>query len=260
MLRKQYVTIYRVSAVLLCVLTTMLFYEKIVGFSDFIIVYAPMIAILFGFEFLLGRNFAFRINNILTDECDPEKFLTEYDSFYNINRSFDRINRYSAVINLGKYDEARQIIESAPPPETEKSKNYALLYYINAANLNIFDGKFEEAQQKLDYVKNLELPPKDKSFSINAIDGNEVELLRRQGHLVESRRLLNELLQRKIPKISVLSCVFALGLISVEEQKYDEAKAAFRKVIDEGNKLYKVTLAKQELDKIQYLEDGRSTQ
>lgn len=257
MLRKQYDTIYMIFAVTLCVLTTALFYTNMQLLSDLVIVFVPMFAVLYIFAFVLGHAFSVKLSKILIDECDPEKYLVEYDRFYKITANSINshpthyVNRYSAFTSLGKYDEARQIIESVPAPNIVKNQIYDALYYVNSANLHIFSGNFEEARQKLDCVRNMKIPKKHQSVFMNSVDGNEAEMLRKQGRLRESRKLFNELLQRETHKKSILNCVFALGLIDIEEQKYDEAKMAFKKVMEEGNKLYIVTLAKQELEKIQ---------
>jgi tetratricopeptide (TPR) repeat protein len=197
-----------------------------------------------------------KVLKILVDECDPEKYLAEYDCFYKVkaetmNKSpVHYINRYAALTALGRYDEARQIIWSAPTPEIVNKPYYYFLYYINSAHLDINDGNIIMAQQKLDYVKTLKISPKYQSIVENAIDGNIAEILRKQGYLTESRMLLIEILQREISKINMLNCIFDLGLIDVYEQRYNEAIAAFSRVINEGNKLYLVTLARQELEKI----------
>jgi len=204
----------------------------------------------------LSYLIAKKILKILNDKCDPKRYLTEYDSFYLIKKSdINRrpgniLNRYAALVNLGKYDEAHLAIESIPTPEKVKGKQYALLYYINAAHQDIFDGKFEEAREKLDIAMNIEMPEKYRDIYLTAIKRNEATILRKQGYLTESRKLYNELLQREPNRMNIVNYIFALGLIDVKEQKYDDAKSAFEKVIAEGNKLYTVTLAKQELEKL----------
>ena len=256
MIRKQYTIAYWLVFLGLYLLFAIFFRENIQTFFDLIIALVLIALLVFVLNYFIARLFSVKLLKILTNECDPDRYLSEYDSFYKISdKSMNKhpiyfVNRYSGLIYSGRYTEARQTMENAPAPELVNKQAYYPIYYVNAAHQNILDGNYDDARQKLDYIRNLKLPKKHQSIFINAIDGNEAEILRKQGHLPESRALLNEVLSRKIYKLNRLVCIFALGLIDVDEQKYNDARTAFSYVIAEGNKLNLVVLAKQEVGKI----------
>ena len=187
----------------------------------------------------------------------------EYDSFHKPNKgsfkvqSINYINKYYAYNCLGEFDSARHIILSSPPPEIVKSQVYAAMYNINAAHQDIVDGNYEKARQKLEYARNLKIPKNSRKAFADAIDGNEATILRKQGHLEESRKLYNTLLQKAKHKIRILGCTYALGLIDIEEQKYDEARTALTKVAEEGNKLYIASQARQTLESCPYFDSWK---
>jgi len=269
-MRKQYVTILSVIKIIITILyvayvATILSQIKMQNLTDlidfniadlitqFMWVFALFMWVYLAALYILRRIYSIKIMKILVDECDPEKFLTEYDRFYKTNagslrtQSINYINKYYAYICLGAFDIARQIILSSPSPEIVGSKTYTALYFTNAAHQHTIDGDYEKARLKLDYVRNLKMMKNIKTNCAIAIDGNESTILRKQGHLPESRKLLNDLLQRVTHKSHILECTFALALIDDEEQKYDAARIAFTKVAEEGNKLYIASQAKQML-------------
>jgi len=255
MLKKQYTNVFYTFCVLLIILTVALFYRNINGIFDFIIMALLIYAALFAFIVVVGTVYSNKILKILTDECDPERYLAEHDCFHigsgkRKGHPIHHANRYAAFVNMGRFDEARIIMETLPSPESIKKPFYDALYYVNSAHLSIIDGNYEEARKKLAYVRNIKLPKKIQSILINCADANEAEILRKQGYLTESRRIFNDVMLRETQKYHLLAIVFYLGLIDIEEQAYDEAEKAFKRVIQEGNKLYIVTLAKQELKKI----------
>ena len=269
-MRKQYNTISSIILIIMailyaCYVVTFLSRIKLESWTDyldfdigdtvisFVLMFLLYEWIFVGIHLILRYVYSAKILKILFDECDPVKYLMEHDSFHKPNtgslkiQSLNYLNKYSAYTYLGEFDFARQIILSSPPPEIVKSQLYAALYNINAAHQDIIDGDYEKARQRLEYVRNMKMPKNIRMTYAFAIDGNEAAILRKQGHLEESRKLYSSVLQRAVHKIYILNCTYALGLIDIEEQKYDEARTAFTKVAEEGNKLYIASQAKQAL-------------
>lgn len=260
MYKKRY-NIIMILYYLLLFVASFLFNEMVQ--FDFIDLIILIFVISGGFGLILNWVFAVKIVNILNEECDPEKYLFEYDKFYrpdksNINYPLHCLNKYAGLCEAGRYDEARRIINPVSLQEIGKKVKDVLLYYINTLHLNIIDENFEEAQENLeeiqkhiDGISGQRLSEKKRTLFINSIDSSKAEMLRKQENLTGSRELLNELLQGDMSKRATLHCVFTLAQIDIAEQKYDDAKIALERIIAEGNKLYIVALAKEELEKIE---------
>jgi hypothetical protein len=75
MLREQYIVTIALFAIIIFFLTIFLYCAKILVIPNIFIVFIPMLTMLFGIAPFLGQKYYVKIYKILTDECDPEKYL-----------------------------------------------------------------------------------------------------------------------------------------------------------------------------------------
>lgn len=198
----------------------------------------------------------FKIFKILTEECDPERFISEHDKIIasseqaNLN-VFHLSARFNAFSAMGSHDQAKSMLDLI---NCESELNYVkALYYINLACFYLNTDNFEEAKKCYSYLTALELDEIWTLITEPIIKAVVAGIKFQEGNLKESREIFNGLLRTQqimSSKAFYLNCIFDLALIDIAEQKADDARIGLEKVIQEGNKLHIVTLAKQELEKL----------
>jgi len=221
-----------------------------------------MVLIIIAMSFSLYMSFVFGkiIANILNKKCDPEKYLVEYEKCYKPRKGrriypAHCLNIFSGLIETSNYGEALNIINSISEQDFEKTPNYILYYHLNAAQSCLVDNRLEKAQFHLDEAKKILaikrwLSRYNKRIAFVSFDYCSAELLFKHDNVEDSRELLTSLLNGKLDKLIRLHCEFLLALIDIREQKIESAKSALQRIILEGNKLYLVNQAKEELDRL----------
>jgi len=241
---------YLLSALLLIPTITIYFLCFEISFISLIIFYLVVIIIVYGLVIGLG----FRINRILTTECDPERFLSQYDRFYRINARKEKQVRFQyrriiALTHLGQDQVAEESFDKVTKPVTTSNKTWYLAYRDLELYFLVKAKKFEEAKKLMDEL-DANLTDKDKQKYKIALKNQQAAYLMETGELKESREIYQELLAIKTSKLNTMVYRYRLGKIEMWLHDYQQARLAFERVIAEGNKLYLVTEAKEALQEI----------
>lgn len=194
------------------------------------------------------------IMNLLYDECDPERYLAEYQNYYkltaksklNLKNHFHAINLSLGYILLGRSDDAERLLENTKP---NKLNRFA--YMINWSAIKIMQDKPDDAENYLTLAQNILLPKRyDLLQARLALEFNQalVHYLRKEYDI--STRMITELKPEFTVKLTQLSAMYNLGLIAKETGDIQLARDYFSQVAEQGNTLFIAVKAKAFLDEL----------
>lgn len=191
----------------------------------------------------------------LEQGCDPYPLLQEVEIQMkkvpdNFQGQMIQINYAMALVQTGSYDKALEILESM---DMKKYPNpiAKFIYYNNLCDLmtrlNRYpeaDSLYRKSQEMLDSIANRRLRERlDRTVDMNAIEA----LYRDQDYVGALRRLAR--IPCPTPR-SVVDAALLAARCNLGLEEWDKAKEKLQYVIDNGNRLYCVTEARQLLNNL----------
>lgn len=201
---------------------------------------------------IIGSRRSNRRLNLLERDLDPEAFVEAIEEQRKITGKSRRINAYLdydlvvGLISMGKYQEAKDIIDNIDIKYIPKWNGALLGYYNNKMILLYNLGKKEEADKIFEkYVKDFPLKtPKLKYYMKNILAGKRFE----EDNLEECKELCNEYLSVNKSKRIELELLYMLAEIDEKQGDKKSAREKYSKIAKEGNKLYTASLAREKMN------------
>jgi tetratricopeptide (TPR) repeat protein len=195
-----------------------------------------------------------KILNTIGMECDPEKCIKLLKArMKNSNKTGKQLTLLKisvCLIAAGKIDEAVDIIQKLGEFSNNRMGNYARYVlcnnwfeiYMHRSNYQLAWKSLEKMNEMLDLSKFY-------SFEIlkfrNMYIGNTLTLSIEQGNYENTEIFFTQLFDGTKTNSGKVEAKFILGKIYMLSGELDNAKEAFNYVINKGNKLYCVVVAKQ---------------
>ena len=246
--KKMYITLIGVVIFMaVSAICTMLFLNIEITAIILSVIISSALAFISGFVAALNISEK-RLDRILDEECDPDKYLYEFTKFHGYKKAEYPINRFNiarlkAFIAKGKFQEAEKALETLNLKSLKKDKNLYVDYNAGVAFLALNFGEIEKAEA---YIAELIEIKGNKKCEVIARQLS-AEALRIQNNLERARAAFNSLALAKRPKKDVLSGRLAVAYIDKAENYPESAMKNFEIVAREANRLYVRELARNEL-------------
>ncbi|MDD3999695.1 MAG: hypothetical protein PHX62_02210 [Bacilli bacterium] len=209
----------------------------------------------------------FELTLIYINELEPLKYLeesTKYNKKRFLSKSAKRMDKITSALVLldgAKIEEAHQVllelvdIEEKMTPFIRFWYYKAWIHYYDEVD-DILRMKFLADQNKtlITYI------PQKFSAQILA----NYELLRARCFVKEgvfldtAETYYTQVLSGRFPKLTVINCVYQLGLIAYKNNNFNLAKKRLQSVVTNGKNLNAALKARQLLDKIEKIENEAS--
>jgi len=191
----------------------------------------------------------------LNEQCDPYPFLNETEDqlSYNHSKIYETvllIDKCAALANLGEYQKVREILESINIDKYAGTLSLTkFCYYNNLADVYIHFGEIEKAEvwhnkskQIFDDIK----PEKSKSIYLSVLQNNAAEIAYEKKDYDKAQELINSSVVTNF-RDSVYKALMIAKIYLAKGEK-ELAKRKLQYVVENGNKLYCVQIAKKMLD------------
>lgn len=193
----------------------------------------------------------------LEQECDPYPFLAELEIQVakpqeNFQGQMIQINYAMALVHTGQNEKALEVLESIHIDRFPSASPFAkFIYYNNLCDVMTRLGRFQEANIWYDKTCQIyqDLPDNRMKQRLDrTVEMNLIESLYRDGDYPTALRKLSRIpcpTQRSVMDAALLAAKCNLGL-----EEFDKAKEKLQYVIDNGNKLHCVSVARELLESI----------
>lgn len=179
---------------------------------------------------------------LLDDRCDPEAFLERTDKQINITgrnpapKNILLINRSTGLIELGRFEEAKEILLSIDKSRLSVRNGSLFAYTANLISCYFGSGEIDRAEELFE-TEMAVLPPigKKAEFAAKMLVAKRLFHLKRY---CESREQFNKLLAQKISKRARMSILYYLARMDEIEGNRESAMLKYSEVAKEGNKLW----------------------
>ncbi|MEW8972552.1 MAG: tetratricopeptide repeat protein [Tissierellaceae bacterium] len=231
-------------------LTILLILWKGLNLSYLVSALITLAIIMIGYIIIGLRRSNKRIN-LLDKDLDPEAFIEAIEKQRKITGKNRRINTYldydlvAGLISMGRYEEAKDIIDNMNIKYIPKWNGALLGYYNNKMILLYNLGKKDEADEIFEkYVKTFPLKtPTLKYFMKIILAVKNFE----EGNFEECKELCNEYLSINKNKRIELELLYMLAEIDEEQGDIESAREKYNKIAKEGNKLYTAFKAREKI-------------
>ncbi|TYQ18351.1 UNVERIFIED_CONTAM: hypothetical protein Cloal_0783 [Acetivibrio alkalicellulosi] len=179
---------------------------------------------------------------LLETNCNPKAFLDETDKQISMVGKDKKMNGYlnieksAGLIELGNFNEAKDILLSIDKKILSKKYGTYQVYYINLIVCLYELGEIEEAEEiykeEIDHLNH-----KNSTITI-ALKVLEAERLFFTENYSESKNKFNELLDQQTTPRTHLAILFRLGKIDEKTGDINGAKEKYMEVAKNGNKLW----------------------
>lgn len=210
--------------------------------------------------YLFSKIYIFNQNkrySPLRDKCDPEQYLENIEKNKNknkINKVFREciyiLDKSHGLRNLGKLDEA---IENLKSYNTNSFPhiNYKVLYYINLADLYIYKNDIQEAEKNLNIANAVTLETQGLAKELQTcMIANEYLIKMLKGNLSGCEEYFTKSLSEAKNLASKVEEHYNLGMFYYLNNEYSKANEHFSFVVNNGNKIFFVGLAKEKIEKL----------
>lgn len=225
-----------------------------------IILYALLFFILTIYLHRAEKNKIMKLQLIYIHDLEPLIYLSEYEK-YNKRRlrsktfkTLDKINSVVILIDAGEIEEAHRLLMELT--EEEPEFGIFLRFWFYNAWIHYFDQIDDLPRMKvlLEEIKKLLplFPLKQKPKMYANYEMISVKVGIREGKDLEAaENYLTYVLRGHLPKITVLKCIYQLGIIAHKKGAQQTAKNRFLAVIANGKNLNITRKAKAYLEKIE---------
>lgn len=206
------------------------------------------------------KNKIMKLYLIYINDLEPEKYLQEFQK-YNKHRLRNKTSRiidqiYFAIVLIDacKVQEAHQILMNYVDEEPKFSA-FLRFWYYNAW-INYFDEVDDLPRMKVLalQIKNLIncFPPNQRQKLFANYEMVKARILVKEGIFLDiAEKFFTQLLRGRFPKITIINCVYQLGLIAYKKGDYELSKKRLLAVTENGKNLNIVKKANVLLEKIE---------
>lgn len=190
--------------------------------------------------------------SLLDDECNPEKFLYRTEKQQEITgknpraKAYLDIDRSAAMIASGNLEEAKEILLSIDKNLLSYKNGSLLVYTINLISCLYELGETERAEELFEsQMPTLSPITKRMMLQVNMLMAERFFFLKKYG---ESREHFKRLWKEKLSKRKRLEILYRLAQMDELEGKTEDALKKYKKVADNGNKLWIAAKAREKLN------------
>lgn len=197
-----------------------------------------------------------KLNYILDEECDPEKYIEEYVAARKlkgkeITNPIDLYFLSLAYLDWGKEEIAKEYFDRIPRTAMEKDQLLKIACYFVVIPSMIQFGEMEGASRLLEEIEQQDIiNVKIHSATKRLVQYNRAMILANQGDTQEARERLNQLLENPDSKRSRMMFLYSLARVDETEDKLDDAIEKFETVAREGNKFVLVDESKEKINEL----------
>lgn len=194
--------------------------------------------------------------SLLDNDCDPEAFLLRTEKQKEITGKNPKINAYldinraAALISLGEFEAAKDILLDIDKNRLSHKNNSLLAYTINLISCLYELGEVHHAEELFETQIPI-LPPVNKSMTlaVNMLIGERFFYLKRYSESREHfTRLWNE---KKLSMRYRLEIIYRLAQMDEQEGDEEAAFKKYKRVAEKGNKLWIAAKARERCEEME---------
>ncbi|MDP4119718.1 MAG: hypothetical protein Q8876_01495 [Bacillota bacterium] len=214
-----------------------------------------IVALIYYYIIMSGMK---KITSYINNECDPKKYITVYNKRLLKKLRNNSINELAilgnAFILSGEINSAKINLDLMNQLPIKSINNKILyyycqsLFYLEVKNFSSASIALNQLEEALTYARLLPSAAK-KNYESYILRGRYLINISNNNYegAVEYFNTCFLNVKQNLTKVLV---EFSLGEIYMHFERYNEAKEAFEYVVQNGNTLYKVQLAKEYLKRI----------
>ena len=216
-----------------------------------------MLFLSWGFVNSCARQLLLRAVKALNEECDPYPLLKETEDQLSYHRSQTYkqvllINHCVALRNLGEYEKVHEQLKAIHIDKYAGTLPITkAVYYNNLADIYLCLNELEKAElwqnKSMQLFEDLKIK-KQRNMISTAIQHNVAEIAYFKQDYDKSIEILNNVAETTMREAVYKALLYAK--IYSKQDKIEEAKSKLYFVIDNGNNLFDVHIAKELLAKI----------
>lgn len=187
--------------------------------------------------------------NLLDTDCDPEAFLYRTEKQKEITGKNPKVNacldidRAAALIASGQFEKAKEILLSIDKKLLSHKNGTLLVYTINLISCLYELGEVDRAEELFEtQIPILSPVTKKMMLAVNMLVAERFFHLKRYN---ESREHFKKLWKDKLSIRKRLEILYRLAQIDEIEGNTEDALKKYRKVADNGNKLWIAAMARE---------------
>ncbi len=203
-----------------------------------------------------------KIHMIYLQDLNPLAYLEEYQKFNKKRflskaaKSINKINSALVLLTADKIEKAHQILIGLVDQEPKFGSYLRFWYYT--AWINYYDEVDDLTRMKFLLEQNKailkEIPPKYRQKLVENFEFFKAKCFVKEGIFLDTaENYFYDILRTNLPKLTILNCVYQLGVIAYKNGKYELSKRRFQSVVMNGKDLNEAKKAKTFLEKIDEL-------
>lgn len=208
------------------------------------------------------RKKALKIHLIYLHDLNPLVYLEEYQKFNKkrfLSKSAKLISKINCAIVLltaGKLEKSHQVLLELVDLEPKFGPYLRFWYYT--AWINYYDEVDDLQRMKFLLEQNKiilkEIPAKYRQKLVENYEFFRAKCLVKEGVFLDTaENFFLGILRGNLPKLTILNCIYQLGLIAYKNRQYDLSKRRLLSVVTNGKDLNEAKKAKTILEKIDKL-------
>jgi tetratricopeptide (TPR) repeat protein len=199
-----------------------------------------------------------KVQNLLDIECNPEKYVelssVRLKNANKLGKQLLLMNISAGLIEGGKLDEAKNVLDQIGEfPNTNNGNVCRFCLYNNLFDIHIKYKNYELAQELLDKM-NVTIKALKNSYMVDKLRNIYIQtifiLSIAQGKCENAEPIFIQKFNSAKNNREKVATKYVLGRIYILSAELDKAKDAFNYVINNGNKLHIVELAKHNLNEL----------
>jgi hypothetical protein len=201
------------------------------------------------------------INRILTNDCDPERFINALSKQFHINHMSHKGLYNAVMLNIctglgaaGRYEEMRNALNQIVIPKGRRWLPHKFTYAHNLLVCCLELGDKDSSQKYMAEMKSIlenEKFPKKLLQQYKEIYLQDECLRGINQDSSEEEQNLKERFSNAKNQIQKVAIQFSLGAFYLKQSEKEQARQAFNYVIDYGNKLAVVAKARKCLEELE---------
>ncbi|MCY6370598.1 tetratricopeptide repeat protein [Clostridium ganghwense] len=189
--------------------------------------------------------------NLIEENCDPQAFIEATEKQRSITGKNPKINTYLNIdeavglILHGEFQKAKEALLSIDKSYLSLKNGTLLVYTINLISCLYELGEISYAEEIFETQIPILSPVNPRmKLAMKLLVAERLFFLNRYE---ESKEKIQPLLSEKISKRIKVSILYKLAQIDEKNGEFESAQRRYKKVVDEGNKLWIAIQAKQNL-------------
>ena len=224
--------------------------------------YFVFLVIIFILHFWLSKKEKKKKNEITMvyiENLQPLRYLELFEDFNKTQviskniKLMNQITKCQVLLDAGKFQECRNILESLVEEEGKFSPFVRFLYYKNWIHYFGETNDIPRMKFLLDQCYDLleKIPLKFRQQLAITYKIMEANYFIKEGIFLETAESrYQQIMQTRLPRVAVIQAIFQLAIIDIKSRRLEQAKTRLTSVIKNGRELHLVQKAKKILDEI----------